>query len=64
MQCLNQTSKQLVRLHSGVWTRPQLNYSTIKKEISYVALCISKFEDYLYYKKFLFKIDCKNTKEV
>jgi len=37
---LDQNPEQLVRFHSGVWTGPQLNYSTIKKEISFIVLRI------------------------
>jgi len=35
--------EQLVRFHSGLWIGPQQNYSTIKKEILSIVLCISKF---------------------
>jgi len=37
---------------------------TIKKEILAIVLCISKFQDDLFIKKFLLQIDCKSAKEV
>ena len=58
------TEEQLVRFHFGLWLGPQQNYSTIKKEILSVVLCISKFQDDLFYKKFLLGIDCKSAKEI
>ena len=58
------TKEQLVRFHSGLWLGPQKNYSTIKKEILSIVLCVSKFQDDLYNKKFLIRIDCKSAKEV
>ena len=56
--------EQLVRFHSGLWLGPQQNYSTIKKEILSIVLCVSKFQDDLFYKKFLLRIDCKSAKEI
>jgi len=38
------SSEQIVRFHSGSWNNVQKNYSTIKKEILSVVLCISKFQ--------------------
>jgi len=57
-------TEQLVRFHSGLWHGPQQKYSTIKKEILAIVLCISKFQDDLFLKKFLLRIDCKSAKEV
>jgi hypothetical protein len=37
--------EQIVRFYSGVWNAAQQNYSTIKKEILSIVLCISKFQD-------------------
>ena len=56
--------EQLVRFHSGLWLGPQQNYSTTKKEILSIVLCVSKFQDDLFYKKFLLRIDCKSAKEI
>ena len=56
--------EQLVRFHSGLGLGPQQNYSTIKKEILSIVLCIFKFEDDLFHKKFLLRIDCKSAKEI
>ena len=40
------------------------NYSTIKKEILSIVLCISKFQSDLLNQKFLVRIDCKSAKHV
>ena len=34
----------IVRFHSSVWSSPQINYSTVKKEILAIVLCIQKFQ--------------------
>ena len=41
-----------------------MNYSTIKKEILFVVLCISKFQSDLLNQNFLLLIDCKSAKYV
>jgi hypothetical protein len=56
--------EQIVRFHSGVWNSAQSNYSTIKKEILSIVLCISKFQDDLLNQKFLIRVDCKSAKHV
>ena len=56
--------EQIVCFHSGIWTPTQLNYSTIKKEILSIVLCISKFQSDLLNQKFLIRIDCKSAKHV
>ena len=63
-QKLESQKEQLVRFHSGLWHGPQQKYSTIKKKILAIVLCVSKFQDDLYLKKFLLRIDCKSAKEV
>ena len=45
--------EQIVRFHSRVWNPAQSNYSTIKKEILSIVLCISKFQDDLLNQNFL-----------
>ena len=40
------------------------NYSTIKKEILSIVLCISKFQSDLLNQKFLIRIDCISAKHV
>ena len=42
----------------------QINYSTVKKEVLSIVLCISKFQSDLINKKILLKIDCKVEKDV
>ena len=37
--------EQIVRFHSRIWNLAQSNYSTIKKEILSIVLCISKSQD-------------------
>jgi len=39
-------------------------YSTIKKEILAIVLCVLKFQDDLFIKKFLLRIDCKSANEI
>ena len=56
--------EQIVRFHYGVWNKVQSNYSTIKKEILSIVLCIDKFQMDLLNKKFLIRIDCKSAKYV
>jgi hypothetical protein len=56
--------EQIVRFHSGVWNSAQKNYSTIKKEILSMVLCISKFQDDLLNQKFLIRVDCMSVKHV
>ena len=41
-----------------------MHYSTIKKEILSIVLCISKFQSDLLNQKFLIRIDCKSAKHV
>ena len=60
----NSTSKQIVCFHSGVWNVVQQNYSTIKKEILSIILCISKFLDDLLNQNFLVSAYCKSAKHV
>ena len=63
-QRIDPKTEQLVRYHSGLWLGPQKNYSTVKKEILAIVQCISKFQDDLYNKKFLLRVDCKSAKEI
>ena len=58
------SSEQIVRFYSGIWNTTQLNYSTIKKDILSIVLCISKFQSDLLNQKFLLRIDCKSVKYV
>ena len=53
-----------MRFTSGVWQGPRKNYSTIKKEILSIVLCIQKFESDLLNQKFLVRVDCKSAKDV
>jgi len=63
-QRLESKKEQLVRFHSGLWHGPHQKYSTIQKEILAIVICISKFQDDLFLKKFLLLIDCKSAKQV
>ena len=56
--------EQLVHYHYGIWHGPQQNYSTIKRKILSIVLCIYKFQDDCFNKKFLMRIDCKSAKHV
>nr|KAJ0184480.1 hypothetical protein LSAT_V11C900504380 [Lactuca sativa] len=61
---VNSTEEQLVRYYSGAWNDTQKNYSTVKKEILNIVLCIKKFEDDLFMKSFLLRIDCQYVKTI
>ena len=63
-QKLGTQNEQLVRFHSGLRHGPQQKYSTIKKKILAIVLCVLKFQDDLFIKKFLLRIDCKSAKEI
>ena len=41
----------IVRFHSGIWSRPQKNHSTVKKEILAIVLCIQIFQSDVFNKK-------------
>ena len=56
--------EQIVRYHSGTWNEAQSKYSTIKKEILAIVLCITKFQEDVFNKKFLLRVDCKAAKDV
>ena len=60
----NATKEQIVRFHSGSWITTQHNYSTIKREILSIILCVSKFQNDLFNQKYLIRVYCKSTKEV
>ena len=56
--------EQIVQYVSAHWNDCQKNYSTIKKEILSIVLCISKFQSDLLNQKFLLRIDCNAAKHV
>ena len=56
--------EQIVRFHSGACDKTESNYSTIKKEIYSLVVCINKFQSDLLNKIFLVRITCKSTKHV
>ena len=56
--------EQIVRFHSGSWSATQQNYSTIKKEILSIILCVSKFQNDIFNQNFLIRVDCKSAQEV
>ena len=60
----NDAKEQIVRFHSGSLSTTQQNYSTIKKEILSIILCISKFQNDLFNQKFLIRVNYKNAKKV
>lgn len=62
-QVLN-NKEQLIRFTSGTWNPTQKNYSTIKKELLAIVLCISKFQSDLLNQEFLLRIDCQAAKNI
>ena len=57
------TEEQLVRFHFGLWLGPQQNYSTIEKEILSMVLCVSKFQNDLFYKNSFFALIANQQKK-
>ena len=41
-----------------------MNYSTVKKEILAIVLCIQIFQSDVFNKKFLLRVDCKSANEI
>ena len=60
----DKSKEELVRFFSGSWNDTQKNYSTVEKEVLSIVLCIKKFEDDLYMKQFLLRVDCQSTKPI
>jgi hypothetical protein len=56
--------EQILQYTSAHWNDCQKNYSTVKKEILSIVLCITKFQSDLLNQKFLLRVDCKSAKEV
>ena len=63
-QLPNSSKEQIVRYYSGTWHTAALKYSTIKKEIYAIVLCVQKFQDDLFNKRFLIRTDCKAAPSV
>jgi hypothetical protein len=61
---LQDNKEQIIQYTSAHWNDCQKNYSTIKKEILSIVLCITKFQSDLLNQKFLLRVDCKSAKEV
>ncbi|RDX95104.1 hypothetical protein CR513_22420, partial [Mucuna pruriens] len=51
--------EQVVKYHSGIWHPSQQKYSTIKKEILSIVLCVQKFQNDIFNKRFLIRTNCK-----
>ena len=60
----NKPKEEFVRYYSRSWNETQKNYSTVKKEVLSIVLCIKKFEDDLYMKSFLLRINCQSAKPI
>ena len=56
--------EKIISFTSKHWNSSQQNYSTIKKEILAIVLCITKFQSDLINQRFLVRIDCKSAKDV
>ncbi|CAI0453758.1 unnamed protein product [Linum tenue] len=54
----------LVRFASKHWNPTIINYSTSKKEMLAIVLCISKFQHDLRNQNFLLRIDCQSAKYI
>lgn len=53
-----------MRYTTGTWNPTQQNYSTVKKEVLSIVLCIQKFQADVLNQKFLLRVDCKSAKEI
>ena len=58
------TKKKIVTFTSKHYIPTQQNYSTAKKEILEIVLCISKFQTDLLNQNFTIHVDCKSIKDV
>jgi len=56
--------EHVIAYTSKHWNPAQLKYSTIKKEVLAIVLCISKFQSNLLNQKFLIKVYCKSAKDI
>ena len=54
-----QNKEHVIAYNSKHWNYAQQKYSTIKKEVLAIVLCISKFQSDLLNQKFLVRVDCK-----
>jgi len=58
------TQENVIAYTSKHWNSAQQKYSTVKKEVLAIVLCISKFQSDLLNQKFLIRVDCKSAKEI
>nr|KYP32377.1 Enzymatic polyprotein [Cajanus cajan] len=56
--------EHIVAYTSKHWNPAQQNYSTVKKEVLAIVLCVSKFQSDLLNQKFLIRVDFKSAKEI
>ena len=56
--------EHIIAYTSKHWNSAQQKYSTIKKEVLAIVLCISKFQSDLLNQKFLIRVDCKSAKDI
>jgi len=56
--------EQVIAYTSKHWNPAQQNYSTVKKEILAIVLCVSKFQSDLLNQNFLICVDCKSAKDI
>ena len=54
----------IIAFTSKHWNLAQQNYSTVKKEVLAIVLCISKFQSDLLNQKFLIRVDCASAKNI
>ena len=56
--------EHIIAYTSKHWNSAQQNYSTVKKEVLAIVLCVSKFQSDLLNQKFLIRVDCKSAKDI
>jgi len=55
-------NEYLIRFHSEKWSDAQKKYATVALEMLTIINCVLKFQDDLYIKKFLIKMDAQSVK--
>ena len=58
------TQEHVIAYTSKHWNSAQIKYSSAKKEVLAIVLCISKFQSDLLNQNFLIQVDCKSAKDI
>jgi len=58
------TQEHVIACTSKHWISAQLKYSTVKKKVLAIVLCISKYQSNMLNQIFLIWVDCKSAKDI